>query len=111
MTQQIPAHSAALSRWPSIASPISAATAGCRLIHTPNTRGGTRRSASNSSQYGITDDSSPIAAPVSSSDGRNIRGAPAATPGPVTSTAATHIAITSPADPGTRCPVALLNRM
>ena len=63
VTQQIPAHSAALSRCPSIASPISAATAGCRLIHTPNTRGGTRRSASNSSQYGITDDSSPIAAP------------------------------------------------
>jgi hypothetical protein len=48
---------------------------------------------------------------VSSSDGRNICGAPAATPGAVTSTAATHIAITSPADPGTRCPVALLNRM
>ena len=36
---------------------------GLHDIHTPNTRGGTRRSASNSSQYGITDDSSPIAAP------------------------------------------------
>ena len=38
-------------------------------------------------------------------------GAPAATPGPVTSTAATHIAITRPDVPEKRCPVARLSRM
>lgn len=92
-------------------SPISAATAGCVLIHTPNTRVGTRRSASSSSQYGTTEDSSPIASPMAANAGRNIAGAPAATPGPVTRTAATHIAITSPEVPENRCPVALLSMM
>ena len=48
---------------------------------------------------------------MSSNDGRNIAGAPAATPGAVTRTAATHIAIDQPGRAGHRCPVALLNRM
>ena len=70
-----------------------------------------RRSASSSSQYGMTEDSRPMAAPVARNRGRNITGAPAATPGAVTATAATHIAMTRPDAPGRRWPAALEPRM
>ncbi len=46
---------------PSSTRPTSAATAGSRLIQMPNVPAGTRRSASSSSRYGMTEDSSPIA--------------------------------------------------
>ena len=50
-------------------------------------------------------------APAARKDGRNIFGAPAATPGAVTATAATHIAMTRPDAPGRRWPAALEPRM
>ena len=50
ITQQMASHCTALRCWPSRASPISAATAGSRLIHTPNSRIGIRRSDSSSSR-------------------------------------------------------------
>src|SRR6185503_9170510 len=41
---------------PSTMRPTRAATAGSRLIRIPNTRGGIRRNASSSSEYGTTED-------------------------------------------------------
>jgi hypothetical protein len=45
--------------------------------------------------------------PAARYDGRNIFGAPAATPGAVTARAATHMAMTRPDAPGRRWPAAL----
>ena len=90
-------------------SPISAATAGSRLIQTPNTRAGTRRSASSSSQYGTTEESTPIAAPSASTFGRYMAAWPAEAG--VTTTAATAIARTRPDGPVNRCPLARDSRM
>jgi hypothetical protein len=59
----------------------------------------------------MTEDSRPIPAPAARKDGRNIFGAPATTPGPVTAIAATHIAMTRPVAPGRRWPAALEPRM
>jgi hypothetical protein len=59
----------------------------------------------------MTEDSSPIPAPTARNRGRNIAVPPTATPGAVTATAATHIAITRPDAPGSRCPAALLPMM
>src|ERR1700727_619766 len=59
----------------------------------------------------MTDDSRPMAAPAASSDGRNMAGRPTARPGPVTATAATHMAMTRPDAPGRRWPAALEPRM
>ena len=64
MTQPIAAHSLAPAPGRAGSGPTSAATAGSRLIQMPNTPAGIRRSASSSSRYGITDDSSPIAGPA-----------------------------------------------
>jgi len=50
ITQQIAPHSTMVRCWLSMTSPINAATAGSRLIHTPNKRIGIRRSDSSSSQ-------------------------------------------------------------
>jgi hypothetical protein len=50
-------------------------------------------------------------APMARNRGRNIAAPPAITPGTVTAAAATHIAITSPDAPGSRCPAALLPMM
>jgi hypothetical protein len=92
-------------------SPISAATAGSMLIHTPNTRIGIRRSDSSSSRYGMTEESTPIATPIASTAGRNIALPPAITAGGVTSTAATTMAMAKPDEPGKRRPVAELSTM
>jgi hypothetical protein len=59
----------------------------------------------------MTDDSRPMPAPAARKDGRNIFGVPTATPGAVTATAATHIAMTRPDAPGRRWPAALDPRM
>src|SRR5258708_1940111 len=59
----------------------------------------------------MTDDIRPMPAPAASKDGRNIFGAPTATPGAVTATAATHIAMTRPDAPGRRWPAVLERRM
>src|SRR5215831_3173617 len=66
ITQTIAAHSLGSRSSLSSTRPTSAATAGSRLIQMPNTRAGIRRSASSSSRYGMTEDSSPTAAPVPS---------------------------------------------
>src|ERR1700729_4300883 len=59
----------------------------------------------------MTEDSRPMAAPAARNDGRNIAGAPAARPGAVTVSAATHMAMTRPDAPGRRWPAALERRM
>ena len=74
-TSAIATHSRAPSAWPSTTSPASAATAGSSDISTPNTRAGSRRSASSSSEYGITDEASATAAPAASSSGSQQRAA------------------------------------
>ena len=71
VTQPIASHWAAESAWFSMTTPTSAATAGSRLIQMPNTRAGTRRSASSSNRYGITDESRPISSPLTSAAGRS----------------------------------------
>jgi hypothetical protein len=110
-TQPMPIHSAGRRRWDKIARPTRAAIAGCSDIQTPKSWAEIRRSASSSSQYGMAEERMPMAAPTASSSGRNMCLPPAATPGIVTTAAATHIAITSPADPGIRWPVLLLPMM
>ena len=49
--------------------PMSAAIAGSRLIRMPNTRGGILRSASRSSEYGITDDNRATPSPAARTRG------------------------------------------
>jgi hypothetical protein len=109
MTQAMASHSTADRCWFSRIRPIRAATAGSRLIQTPKTRAGIRRSTSSSSQYGTTEDRTPIAAPSPTTFGPNIARCP--TPNGVTRTAATVIAMTRPADPENRCPLARDSRM
>ena len=107
----MPSHSAGLRRWLSKARPIRAATAGWSDIQTPKSWAEIRRSASISSQYGMTEERMPMAAPMARRSGRNMRAPPWTTPGIVTATAATHMAMTSPVEPGMRWPVALLPMM
>jgi hypothetical protein len=52
---------------------MSAATAGWRDIQTPKSWVEIRRNASISSQYGMTEDRTPMAAPIASRSGRNMR--------------------------------------
>jgi hypothetical protein len=59
----------------------------------------------------MTEERMPIAAPMATSSGRNMRLPPTTTPGTVTATAATHMATTRPVEPGMRWPVALLPMM
>src|ERR1700745_3242376 len=61
-TSAIPITSRALSDWPRRIRPASAATAGSRLIRTPNTEAAIRRSASCSNEYGIAEERTPQAA-------------------------------------------------
>ena len=92
-------------------SPTRAATAGSRLIQMPNTLAGTRRRVSSSREYGMIEDSSPMAAPVPSTAGRSRDRPPASRPDGVTASAATPMATVSPDEPGKRRPVAALSRM
>ena len=55
-TSAIPPSSRTLRPWLSTMNPASAATAGSRLISTPNTCVAIRRSASSSSEYGIAEE-------------------------------------------------------
>ena len=59
----------------------------------------------------MTEESTPIAAPVASTAGRNMALPPATTAGGVTMTAATTMAMARPAEPGNRRPVAELSTM
>ena len=59
----------------------------------------------------MTEESTPIATPVASTEGRNIALPPAITAGGVTTTADTTIAMARPAEPGNRRPVAELSTM
>jgi hypothetical protein len=77
----------------------------------PNTLAGVRRRASSSSEYGMTEESSPMASPAPSTAGRSSARPPATRPAGVTTSAATHIAMVSPVVPGKRRPVAALSRM
>jgi hypothetical protein len=52
---------------------MRAATAGWSDIQTPKSWVEIRRSASISSQYGMTEESTPMAAPIASKSGRNMR--------------------------------------
>jgi hypothetical protein len=111
MTQPMASHSLAAKDWPSRTSPTRAATAGSRLIQMPKTRGGIRRSASISSEYGMIEESSPMPRPASRMPGRSSAPRPAAMPTGVITTAETSMAMASPAEPGKRWPVARLSRM
>ena len=77
----------------------------------PNTRVGIRRSASISSPYGTTDDSTAIARPPSSSTGASRTADAPAAPYGSTSRAPTASATASPSRPGSTRPTRALARM
>ena len=66
---------AMLSRWPSMPSLISAATVGCRVIHSPNTLAGPPQRPE-PQRVGDHHDSSPIARAGGQQDGRTCAGPP-----------------------------------
>ena len=111
-TSPIAASSRAPSTSPSTTKPASAAIAGSRLISTPNTPAGSRRSASNSSEYGIAEER--IATPRPIAEHRGVeqlarRRRPRRTGS--TSAQATTIASARPAPPGIACPMRAPTRM
>ncbi len=111
ITQPIASHCAADSDWLSMTMPTRAATAGSRLMQIPNTRVGIRRSVSSSNRYGITDESSPIRRPAASTTGSSSARPALATAAGVTTSAATPIPTTRPAEPLNRLPTRAVSRM
>ena len=77
----------------------------------PKTRVGIRRSASSSSPYGTSDDSTATARPPTSSTGRSRTAEAPPAPNGSTSRAATHSATARPSSPGSSCPTRALARM
>jgi hypothetical protein len=81
------------------------------LSSTPKTCSGSSRSASNSAEYGIAEDSIATAAPISRISGSSSASPAAGIPIGTRSTAAMHMASASPPPPGNTRPVRALSRM
>ena len=101
----------ACSCWPSTSTPASAATAGSRLISSPNAAALSRRSAISSSEYGMIDESSATASPPASTDGRSRAEPPCTRPAGSVTTAPMHSAIASPSSWAKVAPTRLDTRM